>query len=372
MAASTAGLDDFRLLRRLAGEEAVYVARPGRGSSEVEPPLDPGEAFLLSRLDRPTRVEQLLQQSDQPRVEVLRRLCRLLAVGLILPAEGAPAREEASVASPELLKTFASRIAESLEREPLELDEDEHRGQLRELIRRLAEMNHYELLGVDVTATPDEIHDAYLELARRVHPSHAESIGLTGREAAMGLLFERATVAYLTLSDSERARVYLAQLGDEVGGPTRGPSAEVRSEEQRELARRNFRMTRTMAEREEYHFAIELLNQAVRTDPQAEYYTLLGECQMRNPNWVSKAVDSYERAVELDPESAELQVALGRALELAGNLSRARSRYRQALDLEPAHPGALEASQRLRRGSARASRPSRPGAVRRFLSWLLG
>ena len=99
---------------------------------------------------------------------------------------------------------------------------------VRYIVNDTADLSFYELLGLDVAASPDEVHTAYEEAARLVHPRHASRVGLEERRGTLELLFERATRAYLTLSlpdrrkrydrelrrerDSERARVVAAWL----------------------------------------------------------------------------------------------------------------------------------------------------------------
>ena len=75
---------------------------------------------------------------------------------------------------------------------------------------------------------------------------------------------------------------------------------------------------------------------------------LLGACQVRNPQWVGKAVSSFQRAIELDPDNPDLHVELGQAFEEQDLDARARDAYDKALELMPGHPEATEGLGRLR------------------------
>jgi Flp pilus assembly protein TadD len=56
---------------------------------------------------------------------------------------------------------------------------------------------------------------------------------------------------------------------------------------------------------------------------------------------------AYQRCVQLDPEDAERQVDLGRALERAGRTAEAQAAYRRAAALDPHHPLAVDRLERV-------------------------
>jgi tetratricopeptide (TPR) repeat protein len=209
-------------------------------------------------------------------------------------------------------------------------------------------MTYYELLGIGTGATSEEIHDAYSDLARVVHPCQAKALGLAGKEGGMLLLLEKATEAYLTLNDRDRSRKYLQDVGspgDIHGGQQ---TADVRREEVQEMAEENYQRARAMVAREDYHFAVELLQQAVRVDPQAKYYVLLARCQARNPNWMQKAIATYGRAMQLSGQDLQIRLELAQLLETSGDLDRARREYDAILKRQPSHSQASQALERLR------------------------
>jgi len=246
-----------------------------------------------------------------------------------------------------ITRRFHDRIADSLARQPLTLQPGAHRERLRALLGGLGEMTFYELLGVTPGSSEEEIHQAYSELARTVHPSHAKNLGMGSSEGALELLFERTTEAYLTLNDPDRSRIYRMATGIVPAAANR-PSAEQRRQEQIDQAARLYRLGRGQTAEGRYHDAVQTLRQAVKLDPQAEHYALLAECLARNPHWLKEAVEAYQAAVERSPHDPRLRAELALVLERAGSLPRAEEMYTSALSLDPEFADALAGLTRLR------------------------
>ena len=329
---------EVEMLADLGGPEVQLVAAASGVSPALAAVLEPQETLLLSRLAEPATVDELLRQGAGELANVLRRLCRLRSVGLLRERQPAEASHRGALVPADVLQQLADRVERDLARRPLGLDPEAQRGRLADLLARAGGLTHYELLGVSEEASSEEVYEAYDRLARLVHPSHAERLALTGREAALWLLFERATDAYLTLSNPERRRRYEAKVG---AGPDPVPSQEVRDQESGQLARGYYQRALELIEAKEYHFAIELLRQAVQRDPQPEYYLRLAETQAQNPNWLRLAADSYRRAIELGAGEPAVRVALGQLREELGQLPEARRRYEEALAITPGDPEAL-------------------------------
>lgn len=251
--------------------------------------------------------------------------------------------------NPQLLRDFSDRIARSLEKKPLELEPDEHRRLLADLLARVGELNHYQLLEIGENATAGEIYDGYVERARLVHPSHVPRLALEGLAVGPELLFERSTLAYLTLSDEERRLAYHVEIGLTAPGSGPVPIGEERLAEEREVAERNYQTAKRLADDGEYYYAIELLHVATRMAPRAAHYALLARCQSQNPMWLRKAVENYHRALELDPSDDSSRLAAAELFERDGNTAMARREYLALLERVPGHPDAVDALKRLKR-----------------------
>ena len=210
--------------------------------------------------------------------------------------------------TPHELALFSERIARSLAERPLEIGAEEHRERVAAMLREVGAATFYQLLSVGPTASPEKVHEGYERVARLVHPSHAPALGLEGREGVLEVLFERATAAYVTLSHPGKRRDYDREIG-----PAAWPESAAgksRAEENRDRARGYFNRASAFAAREEFHFAIELLREAVRIDPQAKYFVLLGDLQTRNQHWLRHAAESYARALEIGGPDPQVEEAI--------------------------------------------------------------
>ena len=217
------------------------------------------------------------------------------------------------------LKLFAERIGRSLAERPLEVGVAEHRERVAAMVREVGGATFYQLLAVGPTASPEKVHEGYERVARLVHPSHAPYLGLEGREGVLEVLFERATAAYVTLSHPGRRRDYDREIGP--GGWPEAAAARSRSEENRDRARGYFNRATAFVAKDEIHFAIELLREAARIDPQAKYFVLLGDLQTRNQNWLRHAADSYARALEIGGPDAQVEESMARVHRIMADLA---------------------------------------------------
>ncbi|HLW79463.1 MAG TPA: DnaJ domain-containing protein [Terriglobia bacterium] len=217
------------------------------------------------------------------------------------------------------LKLFSERIGRSLAERPLEVGVGEHRERVAAMVREVGGATFYQLLAVGPTASPEKVHEGYERVARLVHPSHAPYLGLEGREGVLEVLFERATAAYVTLSHPGKRRDYDREIGP--GGWPEAAAGRSRAEENRDRARGYFNRATAFVAKDEIHFAIELLREAARIDPQAKYFVLLGDLQTRNQNWLRHAADSYARALEIGGPDAQVEQSMARVQRILADLA---------------------------------------------------
>jgi tetratricopeptide (TPR) repeat protein len=208
------------------------------------------------------------------------------------------------------LRVFSERIGRRLADRPLNLDPPYHRERIAGLLRKSGEGSFYQLLDLPPTATAQEIHEAYEQIAALVHPSNAPRLGLAGREAVLEVLFERLTEAYLNLSHSDRRKAYDRSLTSDTWSAAWRPAPGQRREEAREVAESYHRRALELIAADEHYMAIELLREAVRISPQAELYVMLGKLQAKNPRWLRAASESLQQAIVLGAKDPDLPAAL--------------------------------------------------------------
>lgn len=358
------GCDAAQLLTRLGGDAVRLRSSANTPALDQLPGLAPDMAKVLVTLAQPATPADLLRGAASERLNVLRGLTKLWSVGLVTrvqPTDDTVRSNE--ILSPKVLEQFYDRIAETLRSDPLDLAPEAHRAKIADLLSRLGTMDFYQLLNIDPRASEDDIFAAYSALARVVHPSHAGHLGLEGKEVASRVIFEKATEAYLTLSDPRRRASYNTVAGVHVQVAV---DREQREEEKKSIAAQNFRRAASCLSQMDFSLAVDLLKEATRMDPQPEYFARLGLAQSKNPNWHRHALESYRRAVELAPRDAGIRTGYGGILEEMQRTGEAREQYREALKLMPDHQEARKALERL--GGSLPSLDGKSGGFRSLFS----
>jgi tetratricopeptide (TPR) repeat protein len=298
------GPPDFR---PIAVDSSEFLLRPSDAVGD----------FLLARCDGTVDLSQLLKESPADEETTLRAIYGFLLAGLLEPED-----------------RQARRDRESKKKED-ELSREECLGRLT----LAAGQDHYGVLGVDRTARPKAIVDAYYSLARRYHPDRFRSGSLTDLLSRFEEYFRMVTDAHNTLSDPTSRAEYDAQLA------SKSATAEAKGADPGYLAKQNFLRGRALAAQRKFTEAVTFFENALTLDPgQPEYHLELGLVLSRNPRHREEAERRLLQAIDLAPTAVSAYVALGQMYLKAGRLGRAGRMAREALRWEPDH---LEASELL-------------------------
>lgn len=151
----------------------------------------------------------------------------------------------------------------------------------------------YSVLGIQSTATDEEVKKAYRELAKKYHPDHyADSPMADLAQEKMQEINE----AYDAIMNARRG-----------GGNTAAGSGQTS----------NFPDIRTLILQGRLEEAQELLDGVTPERRDAEWYFLNGSVQYRR-GWFDNAFTSFSTACRMDPGNAEYREALNRMNRYAG------------------------------------------------------
>lgn len=227
--------EDFAATRFRHSNEMLFP-EPAAAFDELE--YLPTEAFMLSRLDAPTRLYEIIAISGLPEPESLRIIYALAVAGcvrrenparaftpeeiahsLALQTELAAAKQSAAaavaatnaVSSPTTSKSDSNATAK-----PVPLTEEDEQRALDEMFARLERAtDYYTVLGISRRAPPDEVKRAYHAHARRYHPDRFHSDADKALHTRIEAIFTRIAQAYETLRNKTTRATYDLKLSME-------------------------------------------------------------------------------------------------------------------------------------------------------------
>ena len=329
---------------------------PNERISPVSTSLDfgnllPSEVFVLSRLDRPTSLEELVAISGVPENEAFVVVYSLALAGLV-EREHAPNTFSAQRAAAQQ-RVPEKPAAEQPAPTPPPPEEKPEEDLVRFLERLDRAQTHYDVLDVTKESSPAQMKVKYYELARRYHPDRfrrTEPSLLARTESA----FARITQAYDTLRDDRLRANYDAKLAarqraqqvvdatatrksdaSAVTTPTSdkpsqtGVSAAERAEAQ-------FKEALAALETGERKVAVGLFAAAANTAPkEARYRAFYGRLLAEQEHTRRAAEAELQAAVKLDPANAQYRVMLAELYRDLGLMLRARGEAERALATDP-------------------------------------
>lgn len=351
-------------------------------SASQELDLLPTESFILSRMDSPARVHELVAISGLPEAETLHAVYALTfsdylrreswpvafapqvvaqaqAIGEAMLKGGAAAKSEAKAAAQKSAPTDAP-----------EAEMDEERA-LEELFARLERAtNYYQVLGISRSSGADIVKRTYLKLAKRFHPDrfHQNAMLHTRVENA----FTRIAQAYETLKDKQTRAVYDLKLEKEkeamhAAGFSQAPKATDRSAPTGDARAPSDAPTQSSTASEQYRaedifkqgltalkqgnqvLAVTRLGEAARLAPrQARYRAYYGRALAARAQTQRQAEAEYQAALAIEPQNSSYRVMLAELYRELGLFRRALAESERALSIDPQNQGAQQLLKALR------------------------
>ncbi len=194
----------------------------------------------------------------------------------------------------------------------------------------LASQDHYQVLGVTVTSTIQDIKKAYFRLAKSYHPDRHFDPTMADMKSKLESLFDRIHKAYTVLSDQVRRSEY-DLTATKKAAQHRQKAADGFVEKRAEGYQENYKENVARAADQfdnglrefktgNYWGAEEKFAWATRLDPiKAPYFYYHGICLANIPRRKHEAEESLQKAIELDPTKVEYPIELSN-LYLKSNL----------------------------------------------------
>jgi curved DNA-binding protein CbpA len=338
--------------RRLPAKFAASRFRnPGEVITTLATPLVydnllPAEVFLLSRVDRPMALQDLISISGMSEEETL-KIVYSLALGGLLKRENwkSAFRDPKPAPPPEPEKESTPS------REQSEVDLE----QIESFLARVKNaQTHYEVLDVNWDVTAESLKTVYYQLARRYHPDRFRR-SYPAVVSRLESAFARITQAYDTLRDDSlrasynskiAARRKAAQLTDSAPKVSQESIAKGEAEPAVSKAGRaaeQFKEGIAALELGERKVALGLFASAARAVPnEPRYRANYGRLLAGDERTRRAAEAELTAAIKLDPSNAEYRVILAELYRDLGLKLRAKGEAERAVAADPNHQRARE------------------------------
>jgi curved DNA-binding protein CbpA len=371
----------FETARRLPEEfiAARFTDRDEKLSTEAGAPddlnLSPTEAFVLTRVDAPISINELLAVGGLPETETLRAIYTLALGGFVSRERWPQALSSEEIEKARAIRAAHSEttptvVAQSKDKEKgapqvaasLDEERNEQNGPDALFARLNIAANHYQVLGVLRSASAADIKRAYHALAKRFHPDRfrreVDAAELTRIESA----FAQIAQAYETLKDKTSRAVYdskllkqeeatrtvretpaAAQAGSnlkkDTGANASASSPVARPQEPAPTpfqAEEKFKQGLSALQQGNHAFAIASLGEAARITPnEPRYRADFGQALASDARLRHNAEAELKAAIALDAKNATYRVMLAGLYSEIGLVRRAQRELESALSIDP-------------------------------------
>ena len=219
--------------------------------------------------------------------------------------------------------------------------------------------DHFQVLGVAMSATPDQIRAAYFNLARKLHPDRLSSLGIADDNREAQRLFAQINTAFAVLNDDNARAEYLSVMSRGGEAAVRAQDAEAEQMAAKVMAAEEaFKRGEMALRRDQIPQAMAAFGEAVELQPnEPEYQALLAWCRFAaatDKNAVaSDTRKALQRAADNDQNAATPRFYLGRVERMLGREREALQHFQAVLAIKPNHAEAASEArvlqQRLKR-----------------------
>lgn len=325
--------------------------------------LSPTDGYILSRIDGTLSAREVIQLIPVTAEDVRRSLFGLLCTGVVeqtadppkaLPKAGparprsAPPPEAARAAPPVPVAPPGPPVAASA-------DSTARRREIAQAHEMLRAQSHFEVLGVERTATDAQVKEAYFRLAKRFHPDTHHDPNMADLRDKLETVFIRLGEAYEVLRNPRSRGAYESELASRSprppaapppadASPSKAPPPAPAPVMDHATAALSLRRAQKFLEQEKYWDAIQLLEAAVpalQGKPKQRARLELARAYTKNPNWMHQAEETLHEVLREEPKNAEAYLALGHIYKAGGLRSRSLAMFRKVAELKPDHEEAV-------------------------------
>jgi curved DNA-binding protein CbpA len=369
-------------------------------SPEPDAPADfnllPNEAFVLTRVDAPLSVNELLTISGLPEAETL-HVIYTLSLGGFLKRESwpqafsaeiiakaravkkaAPAKHAAPVATIPQSKSKSGQVSQAASAPPSQSEEmHDEQSEINALFAKVRlTPDHYQMLGIRRTANAADIKRAYYALAKRFHPDRFRRDTDDDQLARIQSAFAQIAQAYDILKnqttragyDSKLLKQEAAMRGSRATPPPPKPGADqgrevskASNDVQTPSANRQtgsdafqveekFQQGLSALQKGDSASAIAALGEAARLAPtESRYRAYFGQALASQERLHHNAETELKAAIALDAGNAAYRVMLAELYAKIGLLKRAQGELSRALAVDPKNEAARRLLDKLKR-----------------------
>jgi curved DNA-binding protein CbpA len=203
-------------------------------------------------------------------------------------------------------------------------------------------VNYYEVLGVERSASEQEIRDRFRQLARENHPDRYNGSDKADAERK----FQTLTEAVNVLTNTTRRRAHDNEL---TSGTSKGQADFA------QVAKAYLAKGVKAFKESDFRTAYENFDMAVKHNPQdAKAFHYLALAAMRVPSMARQAVQAIETAVQREPVNPTYLKDAGLILKRAGLVAKAERYLDEAAKWDPSNIEVQSALAELRQGRADA------------------
>ncbi|TMA41105.1 MAG: tetratricopeptide repeat protein, partial [Deltaproteobacteria bacterium] len=194
---------------------------------------------------------------------------------------------------------------------------------------RLREASQYEVLGVAPGVSAEEIKTAWFAAAKRYHSDAFSGLDLGSARRVAEELFTRVNEANSALSDANRRAEYDVYLDRKAKGLPTGVGVILRAAGVFQRGEALFKSGRWDDAEAQFREAISL------NDTEAEFHAFLGMAMFKRSGKPEEALPHVQKALKMEPRLQSGAIFLSQLYAAQGEVERAKSLLRKAIDKDP-------------------------------------